>query len=134
MKIILKVLSVLLLVTVAGGWLYYFSFRSQSGRHFFSTSSQSGRVDSTKLLSAMKIYKSDLKRQGMEVPASVSLKELIIRGLLTEADVSGFSGIDVSVNLLADESHPPDALVRARLPDGNEITLLGDGSVQQVRR
>lgn len=134
MKSILKVLSVLLLVTVAGGWLYYFSFRSQSGRHFFSTSSQSGRVDSTKLLSAVKIYKSDLKRQGMEVPASVSLKELIIRGLLTEADVSGFSGVDVSVNLLVDESHPQDALVRARLPDGNEITLLGDGSVQQVPR
>jgi hypothetical protein len=91
-------------------------------------------VDGSKILSALKIYKNDLKRQGMEVPAWVSVKELITRGLLNEADVRGLSGINVSVSLSADESSPQDVLVRARLPDGHEIVALGDGSVQQVRR
>ena len=99
--------------------------------YFSLSSSQPGHVDGSKLLSAVKIYKDDLKRQGMEVPVSVSLKELIARGLLSEGDVSGFSGMEVSVNLSADESRPQDILVRARLPDGAEIVALGDGSVQQ---
>lgn len=116
-------MAVLTLVIVAGSWFY-----------FASSSSKPGYVDWGKLLAAVKIHKDDLKRQGMEVPASVSLKELITRGLLSEADVSGFSGIDVSLNMSADESRPQDVLVRARLPDGHEIVALGDGSVQQVRK
>ena len=53
---------------------------------------------------------------------------------LLEADVSGFAGIKVSANLLADESRPQEILLRDRLPDGHEIVALGDGNVRQVRR
>ena len=60
--------------------------------------------------------------------------ELITRGLLTEADVSGFAGMEVTVNLSPQESDPQDALVRARLPDGHALAVLGDGSVQQLRK
>ncbi len=123
MKRILNAIAVLTMVIVAGGWIY-----------FSSSSSQPGHVDGDKLLSAVKIYKGNLKRQGMDVPASVSLKELIARGLLTEADMSGFWGLDISVILSADEIRPQNVLMRARFPDGHEIVALGDGSVQQVRR
>lgn len=123
MKRVLIAIAVLTLVIVAGSWFY-----------FASSSSQPGHVDGAKLLTAVNIYKADLKRQGIEVPASISLKDLLARRLLTEADVSGFAGIDVSLNLSADESRPQDVLMRARLPDGHEIVALGDGSVQQLRR
>ena len=60
----------------------------------------------------------------------MSLRELIARKLLAEADVTGFTGMDVTVSLTTDESRPEEVLIRARMPDGREVVTLADGSVR----
>jgi hypothetical protein len=123
MKRTLSAIAVLTLVIVAGSIFYF----ATSSRH-------PGHVDAEKLIAAAKTYADGLKAQGSPVPESVSLKDLITRGLLTEADVSGFAGMEVTVSLNVNETRPQAVLARARLPDGQEIVALGDGSVQQVRK
>ena len=123
MKKILTGITALTLLIVAGGWFY-----------FASSNRYEGHVDAFKLKAAIQTYAAGLKGQGLPVPASVSVKELITRGLLTEADVSGFAGIEVTVSLSPDdEIGVQDVWVRARLPDGHELAVLGDGSVQDSR-
>ncbi len=123
MKRIFIAIAGLTLIMVADSWLY-----------FAPSSREPGHVDGLKLLAATKVYKEDLKRRGLEATASVSLKELISRGLLTDRDVSGFSGMDVSVNLSAHENRPQEVVVRSRLPDGQVIVALADGSVHEALR
>jgi hypothetical protein len=89
-----------------------------------------GQVNAAKIMNAANAYAQGLKEQGKTVPAAVNLKELIAQGLLAPNDVSGFAGMDVTVSLVMDRSHQ-DVLMRARLPDGQEIVAFTDGSVQQ---
>jgi hypothetical protein len=89
-----------------------------------------GRVNTAKIMNAANAYAQGLKTQGKTVPATVNLKDLIAQGLLAPNDVSGFAGMDVTVSLVIDRSHQ-DVLLRARLPDGQEIVAMTDGSVQQ---
>ncbi len=97
---------------------------------YLSSSSHPPRhVDAAKLLVAAKTYADDLKAQNLPVPSSVSLHDLIARKLVTEADVSGFAGMEVTVSLTADGSRPQEVLVRARMADGHEVVGLADGSV-----
>jgi hypothetical protein len=90
----------------------------------------SGQVDAAKIVTAAWSYSGALRTQGRPVPASVTLEELIQLGFLKEADVSGFAGMQVSVNLHADPKRPQDVLLRARLQDGTELITLADGTVQ----
>ena len=121
MKRTLIVIAILTVAIVVGSMVY-----------IASSSRQPGRVDALKILAATRTYTADLKARGVAIPASVSLQELINRRLLTTSDVSGFNGMDVTVNLSADDSHPQDILIRARLANGQEIVALADGSVQQL--
>ena len=112
MKRTLIAIAVLTLMTVAGAWFM---------TSFGSSNRQPGRGDLDKLIAAAKTYADGLRGQGLPVPASVSMKELINRGLLTETDVSRlFHGLEVAVSLFANEPGPQDVLIRARLPDGHE--------------
>ncbi|HOY58299.1 MAG TPA: hypothetical protein PK640_09215 [Verrucomicrobiota bacterium] len=86
-------------------------------------------VDAAKLLAAAKTCADGLRAQNAPVPASVSLRELIARNLVTEADVSGLADTEVTVSLTADESRPQEVLIRARMADGHEVVALADGSV-----
>ena len=96
-----------------------------------------GRLDPFKIREAAGQYARDLKESGSPVPPAVPLKELIARRMLKSADVSGFEGAEVTVSLVslsANSSRPDDVLMRARMPDGVELVLLNDGSVQQKPR
>ena len=104
--------------------LVYFAYSSRHPDH----------VNSLKLITAAKAYAVALKGEGSPVPTSVSMKELITRGLLTEGDVPGFAGLEVTISLSVDEMHPQDVLARVRFPDGHEMVALVDGSVQQARK
>ena len=42
--------------------------------------------------------------------------------------------MEVSVSTSVDENLPDSVVIRARQPDGTEMVLLADGSVQQRRR
>jgi len=94
-------------------------------------------VDPSKIIAAAAQYAHDLKESGSPVPPTVPLKELIARKMLKPADVSGFEGAEVTVSLAslsANSTGPNDVLMRARMPDGVELELLEDGSVQQKPR
>jgi hypothetical protein len=118
-NVIVVVLAGLLML--AGGVIYLYLFNAPSGG-----------VDAAKIVSAAWSYSGDLRSKGRPVPESVTLAELIQLGFLAEADVSGFAGMEVSVNLHADPNRPKDVLLRARLRDGTELITLADGTVQST--
>ena len=118
------ILIAVLTVAVFVGSMVYISFSSR----------QTGHVDGVKILAATRTYTADLKGRGLTIPSTVSLQELINHHFLSASDVSGFNGMDVTVNLSADYSRPQDILIRARLTNGQEIVTLADGSVQQLSR
>ena len=91
-------------------------------------------VTAEKIVAATQAYARDLKASGATVPASVPLQELVARGFLNAEDVIGFRGLEVTVSLTADETRPQQILIRARLPDGYELAVFADGSVQQLKR
>lgn len=89
------------------------------------------RFDGFKLIQASQAFTRQLREQGKPVPATVSSTELVQRGFLTPADLGGFGDAELIINLNPDETRPQSVLVQARLPDGHEFVVLGDGSVQQ---
>lgn len=118
-NVIVVVLAGLLML--AGGVIYLYLFNAPSGG-----------VDAAKIVTAAWAYSADLRTKGRPVPESVTLEELIQLGFLSEADVSGFAGMQVAVNLHADPNRPKDVLLRARLRDGTELITLADGTVQST--
>ncbi len=92
--------------------------------------SPGAQVDAPKIFAAAQNYTRDLKRQGVAIPDSVNLKELIARGFLQSSDVAGFVGSDVTVALTANPNDHRVVLLRARFPDGQELLTMGDGSIQ----
>lgn len=100
----------------------------------YVSNDSSGPVDASKIVSAAWSYSGNLRIKGRPVPESVTLEELIKLGFLAEADVEGFAGMQVSVNLHADPKRPRDVLLRARLQDGTELITLADGTVQPAAK
>lgn len=92
-----------------------------------------GRVDGEKIIAAIQNHVHYLKENGLPVPQSVKLQNLVDKGLLRHEDVSGFDGVDVTINLAVDEKNPSQVLMRARYPDGSQEVVLSDGSVQRLR-
>ena len=88
------------------------------------------QVDAPKIFAAAQNYTRDLTKQGLVIPNSVDLKELIARGYLQASDVAGFAGCDVTVALIANSNDPRSVLMRARFPDGQELLTMGNGSIQ----
>lgn len=91
------------------------------------------QVNGTKILAAAQSYARDLQAHGQVVPATVSLHNLMAKGLLKPEDASGFSGMDVSVSLTTKATGPQDVLMWVRMQDGSQIVALTDGSVHIAR-
>jgi hypothetical protein len=123
MRRLLFALAVLTAALVVGSMIYF----APSTPHL-------EQVNAPRLLAAARTYADSLKAQGLPVPASVSLQELISLKLVTSSDVAGFAGLEVTISLTADGSRPQEVLVRVRIPDGHEIVALADGSVQQTSK
>src|ERR1039457_5721977 len=87
-----------------------------------------------KLISALQALSRDQAAAGWRLPPEISLQDLMRGGYLTTNDVRAFGGMEVTFSTQADESHPQMILARARTPDGQFISLLADGSVQQWSR
>ncbi|MGD0744839.1 MAG: hypothetical protein ABSA45_06760 [Verrucomicrobiota bacterium] len=123
MKRILTVIAVVAVMMIAAS-IAYFAF----------TCSAPGRVDAPKILAAAQAYAHDLQARGSVVPASVALQDLVSKGLLNPADVSGFAGMEVTISLTASDRRPQDILMRVRMHDGSQMVALADGSVLEVPR
>src|SRR5438552_13026001 len=83
-----------------------------------------------KLISALQAFSRDQTAGGRQLPAEVSLQDLLRRGYLTTNDVAALEGMDVAFSTQTDDTNPQMVLVRARTPDGQYICLMADGSVQ----
>jgi Na+-translocating ferredoxin:NAD+ oxidoreductase RnfG subunit len=89
-----------------------------------------GQVDARRLFEAIHAYAQQARANGEIVPATVSLQEMLARGVLQPEDVSAFDGMEVTVSLKVNDPNPGAVLLEARAPDGYRIVLLADGSVQ----
>ena len=90
--------------------------------------------DASKLISAMRRFSQNLTARGQPLPVSVSLRELVSGGYIAARDVRAFDGMEVTISLTADETHPQEILIRVRLSDGSVIALMADGSVQGLAK
>lgn len=102
--------------------------------HFSATDTGPAQREYMVVMEAARLHGQDLRARGLPVPASVTLKELLQKGLVREELVSGLSALDVTVSLATDEIDPAGVLMRVRFPDGSEIVAMGDGSVHQRNR
>jgi len=124
MKNTLTVIAVVAIVLIAIS-ITYFAFPRPVTR----------RVDAPKILAAARTYAHDLRAHGQAVPATVTLQDLVAKGPLSPADVSGFAGMEVTVSLTPkDDRYPQEVLMSVRLKDGSEMVAWEDSSVHQVSR
>jgi len=87
-----------------------------------------------KIHAAAVAYAEELRTRGQPVPMEVSSSDLLARGSIDASDLGNLEGIEVRIRTgPVDLARPQEPLARVLLPDGGELTLLGDGSVQQRR-
>ena len=87
-----------------------------------------------KVLPAAHAYAKLLKAEGVPIPTFVSVQALVARGLLAQDDLKSFAGMEVSVSTSAVDDGSREVLIRARQPDGTDVVLLADGSVNEKGR
>jgi hypothetical protein len=94
---------------------------------------QRRQVDISKIMAATSTYRQQLEHAGVALPSEVPVDQLIARGLLSSNEVSAFAGMNVTVTLAVEKNNPQQVLMRVRLPNGQELVTLNDGSVQQLK-
>ena len=98
--------------------------------YFGTTKPPYPHVDAGKVIAAVHSYTKALREEGIPLPSSVSLEELVTAGFLKQEDIAGFKGIEVTVDFNPESS---GVLMRAKQPDGTVDAVLTDGSVQQIK-
>jgi hypothetical protein len=101
---------------------------------FVASKDTSARFNGAALVAAARAYTRDLQVRKQPVPQSITLEELVALHFLQAGEIEAFRGLKATIVLTTDASDPQSVLMRVRLPDGGEIKLLGDGTVQQVAR
>lgn len=92
-----------------------------------------GELNLPVLMGAITAYCDRQRERGLPVPAEITIDELVAQGFISSNDVSAFAGMKATLTLNADPKNLQQALMRVNLPDGTEISVLNDGSVQQRR-
>ena|ERR1041385_1534420 len=87
--------------------------------------------NTTQLIAAMQAFSRDQILRGHQLPAEISVQDLIQGGYLSANDVRAFEGMEVMFSTRYDLTTPQCIVARARTADGQLICLMGDGSVQQ---
>jgi hypothetical protein len=100
------------------------------GYHFFATSKlQTTKFHAKKISAAIRAYSEEMKAKDLNLPASIPLQELIVKGFLKHKDVSAWDGWNATVLLTTNEITPQTALMNVQDKDGNQETLVADGSM-----
>jgi len=86
------------------------------------------------LPAAVHAYVWDLQARRMPVPESVTLEQLVQAGFLRHEDAKAFDGMEVSFALHPNPDRPQESIIRVRMPNGEQLAVLGDGSVQELSR
>jgi hypothetical protein len=103
--------------------------------YFFVVSKEtSAKFNGAAIVAAARSYTRDLQVRKQPVPKSVTLEELVAHHFLQPEEITAFRGMNATIMLTSTQSAPQTVLMRVHLPEGGDIVLLGDGSVQQVPR
>jgi hypothetical protein len=92
------------------------------------------RFNGAAIVAAARAYTRDLQVRKQPMPKSVTLEELVALHFLKPEEIEAFRGLKATIMLTSRQAARKAVLMRVHFPDGGEIKLLGDGSVQQVPR
>jgi hypothetical protein len=109
-------------IMVAAGLVYVFVASKETGAKF----------NGAAIVAAARDYTRGLRLNKQPVPQSVTLEELVALHYLTPEQVEAFRGLKATIQLSTDDRGPKAVLMRVRMPDGEEVKLLADGSVQEA--
>ena len=101
---------------------------------FLMSKEPSARFNGATIVAAARSYTRDLRARNQPVPKSVTLEELADHHFLKPEEVAAFRGMSATITLSSTESGPKTVLMRVHFPDGGEVLLLADGTVQQAGR
>jgi len=102
-----------------------------AGYYLFSTPKlQTAKFHAKKISAAIRAYCNEMKANNLNVPVSIPLQELIAKGFLNHKDVSAWDGWNATVLLTTNEISPQTALMNVQDKDGNQATLIADGSMK----
>ncbi|MHB1307118.1 MAG: hypothetical protein ACYDC1_04275 [Limisphaerales bacterium] len=88
-------------------------------------------VNTDRILAVAQAYHQQQTSQGRP-PEPMRIQEFVREGLLTDHDIRGFAGADVTVYPLPRGPTSTNLLMRARMPDGRRLVILANGRVQNV--
>jgi hypothetical protein len=109
-------------IMVAAGLVYVFLVSKEP----------SAKFNGAAIVAAARAYTRDLQVRKQPIPKSVTLEDLAASHFLKPEEIAAFRGLNATIMLTSTQSNPQTVLMRVHFPDGGEILLLGDGSVQQV--
>jgi len=90
------------------------------------------RFNGAAIVAAARDYTRDLQARKQLLPKSVSLEELVTQHYLKPGEIEAFHGLNAMVMLTGSSGATPSVVMQVHFPDGGDIVLLSDGSVQQV--
>jgi hypothetical protein len=115
-------IAVAVAIMVAAGLVYVFLVSKEP----------SARFNGAAIVAAARAYTRDLQGRKQPVPKSVTLEELVTLHFLKPEEVTAFHGTRATIMLTSAEGNPQTVLMQVHFPDGGDIVLLGDGTVQQA--
>lgn len=83
---------------------------------------------------AVEGFTRDRKARGIQLPATVTLQDLVSGAYLRAGEVAGLSGTQTTVAVDVNESTPAMIWIRVRFPDGCSFAEMADGSIQGLPR
>lgn len=120
-----KLLPLVVFTGMAGLLAFLFLARSTA---------DSSASDGARIFAGVQSFTAACRAEGRPVPETVTLAELVRGGWVPAGDLGAFAGLEVTFHPKAGMDRPQDRLVDVRLPDGQRLAALADGSVQAVRR
>jgi hypothetical protein len=87
-----------------------------------------------KLAEGVRKYSQSLAVSGRPLPLSVTLRELVDGGFVSGDDARAFADMEVTVFPRARTNDSRSTLIHVKLPGGDEMALMADGSVRQLTK
>jgi hypothetical protein len=106
-------------IMVAAGLVYY----------FMASKETSAKFNGAAIVAAARDYTRDVRLRKEPVPKSVTLEDLIALHYLKPEQGEAFRGLKATIMLSSEDRGPITVVMRVVMPDGGEVKLLSDGSV-----
>jgi len=117
-------IAVAVAIMVAAGFVYY----------FVASKETSARFNGAAIVAAARDYTRAVQLRKEPLPKSITLEELVALNYLKPEQVEAFRGLKATIMLSSEDSSPKVVVMRVVMPDGGEVKLLSDGSVQEGAR